>query len=158
MKTYLALLILGCLNLIACTEPPPADDAAAGTNNSSNNGSGNSISGNAEPTVSVSTAELIADQGFGFDSQYDLTIQVDLPALATESTIVNICHPTSAGAIDRNNCVSRAALSSGRLDLVLNMAAHQQALVMEIWQRSDMTQPMSYSWSVAEGTVWQVQD
>ncbi|WP_086479245.1 hypothetical protein [Oceanospirillum sanctuarii] len=154
MKTYLALLILGCLNLIACTEPPPADDAAAGSNNSSGNG----ISVNAEPTVSVSTAELIADQGFTFDSQYDLTVQVDLPALAEESTIVNICHPTSAGAIDRNNCVSRAALSNGRLDLVLNMAAHQQALVMEIWQRSDMRQPTSYSWSVGEGTVWQVQD
>jgi len=152
MNIYRYLTVILCLNLIACIEPPPAQNQAA-------SGSTAPLSRGEVPSVlpTVSTVELIADQGFTFESQFELTVQVDLPALAGKSAVVNICHPKPDAVIDRNKCVTRSTLTHGRLELMLNMAAHQQALVLEVWQRSNMNQPLTYRWAAADGTLWQIE-
>lgn len=150
--THLSTVLFGGLLLLTgCTEPPPAD-GSPGT------GSGGSGTGSTTVVSTQSTAELSAPVGFTFSNQSQLTLQIDLPGLADETVMLNLCFPQSNGAPDRLNCILRTTMNDGRLSVSLDLAAHQSALVLELRARSNLTQAMLYSWDRDQGNVWQVNE
>ena len=102
----------------------------------------------------VSTTNLSADDAFTFSNQQSVLLDINLPELSEERTAVNVCYPAEDGSIDRGNCLLQSSLQEGALVAELSPGAHQTSLLMEIWDFSDLSGPMSYSWSYSDGQNW----
>lgn len=155
MKSICSGLLLCSLILAGCTESPSPENAA-GNSADSSNGTG---TGSTATPVAVTTVSLRAGAGFTFNNQVPLTLQVELNALANEDTLVNICLPLARGNIDRSNCLLRTRLNAaGQLDTQLDLAAHHHQLYLEVWQRSNLAQPLVYHWDTSQGNHWLIQE
>lgn len=110
-----------------------------------------------ESPADISTVDLIASETFDFNSQQQVSVQVNLAELASERAYLNICYAQQDGTIDRDNCLVQAPLEQGSFSTQLALGGHQSQMVMEIWSFSDLSTPLSYYWTIADGQSWLIQ-
>jgi len=154
MKSYYAGLFI-CLFgvIVGCSHE--SSSAKQATQTSSDVPVETSI-GTVPESTDLQTEDLVTLVEFDFSNQQPLLVKVDLPELAAERAIVNICFSNDDGRINRSNCLLQSALDAGSLTAELSLGAHHERLVMEIWRFADLDNPLVYRWSVLDGLLWSV--
>ena len=103
-----------------------------------------------------STFDLLAKQDFTFRSTLSLDIDIDIDQLRGERAYVNICHLKNNGSNDYNNCVLKAPLKNGQLNIQLSIGSDIDALSMQIWRYDPTSNVLAYQWTKEQGGTWMV--
>lgn len=148
MKYLFVGVIAGFLLVSGCTESIPAKPK--------NSISTGSSSEDQQPFNQTSTAKLTAPSTFAFSNQSKLILQINLPQLVNQKTLITICFPNELDVINRNNCILKTTMSNGEFSVELDLAAHKNTLLLEIRKRSNIENVQIYSWSRDQGMLWQV--
>lgn len=158
MKNIYIGLISLLLLASGCTESVPNKKNTVNAGNESNIANTDTVNGDNQNLSSIKTAELNAQPSFIFSNQSQLTLQVNLPSLVNEQALLNLCIPLESGLIDRRKCIVQTTLNEGRLSIDLDLAAHHNALILELRKRSDLNNTLIYQWFREQGTIWQVSE
>ena len=84
------------------------------------------------------TSRIVVPPQFDFASDRDVTLSIDIPEARATTSYLSLCLEwedvgTAAPEVDYGSCVLRTTLDDGRLDTVLPLANHHDALLAVVW-------------------------
>ncbi|TDP01081.1 hypothetical protein [Marinomonas balearica] len=138
-----------------------------GSGTSSTTSTDNSDSADNEPynSTDTTTSELKSSADFNFSNHHNISLDLQLAAFANERVMVNICLPVGSESalttreppsIDYSQCVFKATIATGELQIPLTIAKHEHLLILEMRPYSNFSEKTTYQWQPTDGGYWVV--
>ena len=104
----------------------------------------------------ISTANLVAEEHFEFQSISELNIYVDITHRGEQVGYLNICN-IEEGEIDFKNCYVNAPVRNGVFSSQIAVAADVTALGAEVVFFDENVEPLRAEWHAQNGGDWYIQ-
>ncbi|ADZ90007.1 hypothetical protein [Marinomonas mediterranea] len=148
--------------LTGCGGGSGTGSSAQNEADSNNNGVGSTPSN--DSTVGT-TSELKTSSDFDFSNNQNLSLDIQLAQFSDERVMVNVCLPQASSpdqvamdspAIDYSQCLYKATITHGELQVPLTLAKHNHLLILELRAYSDLSTKTTYQWQPTDGSYWVV--